>query len=130
MEYINRFRWLICPKSVFLYCWFWSCRLDSSRHEIRLLILISYVFTPSGHVIECLFSATVEPEVRSNFSFVQGRFLFPDLRRPHFLSGVSGNFCTSWIYFIISFLIFHSIPQTQRMHLKMWCRIHWVNLEF
>ena len=32
--------------------------------------------------------------------------LFQGMRRPHFLSGVSGNFCSSWTYFISFVFIF------------------------
>ena len=63
-------------KSVFLYCWFRRCRLASSRHGVRLVNLISHVFAANGRVKRHPFYATVESEVRSNFSFTQGWFLF------------------------------------------------------
>ena len=52
LKYTSRLRWLISPKSVFLYCWFRRCRLISSRHCVRLLNLISHVFATSDRMKE------------------------------------------------------------------------------
>ena len=100
VKYTSRFRWLICPKSVLLCCWFRRCRLASSRYGIRLLYLISYVFAVSGRVKVSPFCLKGTAEVRSNFSFSQGRFLFPLMRSLYFLSWGSRNYCTFSICFI------------------------------
>ena len=67
-------------------------RLASNRLGIRLLIQISHVFAASSRVKKNPFSQKGSAEIRLNFSFSGGRFLFQRMRRPYFLSGASGNF--------------------------------------
>ena len=99
LKFTRHFRWLIRPKSVFLYCWFRWCRIVSSRRGVRPLNLINYVSAASGCMKERLISTIVEAEVNSNFSFAQGRSIFPAMRRAIFLSGVSGTYFILFIFF-------------------------------
>ena len=76
---------LISP--MFSYCGLRWCRFANSRLGVRLLNLISHVFTASDYVRERPFNATLEAEVSSNFSF----FLpFLCMRHPHLMSGLLG----------------------------------------
>ena len=108
LKCISRFQW-ISPKSMCLCCWFQRCWVASSRHSVRLLNLIIHLFATSGRVRECPFCLRGTAEMRSNFSFSLVWFLFPHMRRPYFLSGASGNFCTFWIFFfyLFSFSVFN-----------------------
>ena len=44
------FRWLMRPKSIYLYCWFRRCRLARSRHGVRLLNIINHLFAARSQV--------------------------------------------------------------------------------
>ena len=63
-------------------------------------------FSASGCAKEGPFSATVEAEVRLNFSFAQGWFFFPGMHRPYFQTGAFWNFHAFWISYIILFSFF------------------------
>ena len=73
------FRWSIHQKSVFLYCWFWQCRLPSSRHNWHAKspgLGKQACYLASSQVEKCHFSLRSIAEVRSDFLFGQSRFLF------------------------------------------------------
>ena len=106
LNYTSRFRWLISPKSVYLYCWLRQCQFASCRHSVRLLNLISHVFDSSGRVKEDPFSMRGTTEVRSIFFFFFFFFgadtvFFPGMRRSNYLSRTSANLYSSWTYFIL-----------------------------
>ena len=84
---------------MFLYCWFQRCRLASSRQGVRLSI--SYVLATSDRVKDCLFSAPVEAEARSNFSFEQDGFFSEHASLPLSVKGF-----WEFLYFFKTYFIF------------------------
>ena len=94
-KYTSHLQWLISPKSV------WSCavvvfmmlvlvcRLASRRHGVRLLYLISHVFT-AWWPHERSFQSERFRWSENEFLFCVGMVLFPGMHRPYFLLGLLG----------------------------------------
>ena len=118
----NPFQWLICPKSVFLYCWFWQCQLTSSKHGVRLLNLMSYVFVAGSCKKEYQLFATVEAEVGPKFSFEQGWSFFQayitSTSRQRFLGIFALLELISFYLFYFHFSNHYSYISSFRLHMS------------
>ena len=95
-----------------------ACQLASSRYGVRLLNLISHVFAAGGHEKQGPFSLRAPTEVRLNFSFSPGRFLFS--MHASLLLPVRGfREFLHYLHLFILFLFFLSATQSLRVIVDM-----------